>query len=195
MPPAGSVKAKSVALAEGKFQIVTTFGGKLAGPSSRSSCSIFRPAEWSIWAISLRAAANGLPTSISASRPRRWPSFIGRRSISGLDGSPLQLAGKTFPKGLAIPSRTKVTYKIAGKGKRLKALAGIDDSVREAGHVHLVISGDGKTLYDGQIVGRNPPVDLDLDVAGVKKLNILVDFGEGLDVGNYLDLCDARIVK
>ena len=100
-----------------------------------------------------------------------------------------------YPKGLAIPSRTSLTYKITGKGKRLKAVAGIDDGVREAGGVHLVISGDGKTLYDGKIVGRQDPVDLDLDVSAVKRLNILVDFGEGLDVGNYLDLCDARIVK
>ena len=84
---------------------------------------------------------------------------------------------------------------MSGKGKRLKALAGIDDSVREAGSARLIITGDGKTLYDGKILGRDEPVDLDLDVAGVKRLNIVVDFGEGLDVGNYLDLADARIVK
>jgi hypothetical protein len=32
-------------------------------------------------------------------------------------------------------------------------------------------------------------------VTGVRKLTILVDYGQDLDVGDYFDLADARIVK
>jgi hypothetical protein len=112
-----------------------------------------------------------------------------------LDGGPLRLNRTVYAKGMSMPSRTTLSFKIAGKGQRFKALAGIDESVGAAGAVRLQITGDGKKLYDGKITGRDKPVDLDVDVAGVRRLNILVDFGEGLDVGNYLDLCDARIVK
>ena len=190
------VNAASVTRAEGQdLKIVTNFGGTISRPLEYLKLLDFSAGRM-LYLGDLPMAANEWTPLVDFGKAATSLTKFYRPQVDrSLDGSPLQLAGNIYPKGLAIPSRTTVTYKITGKGKRFKALAGIDDSVREAGQVHLVISGDGKTLYDGQIVGRNPPVDLDLDVAGVKRLNILVDFGEGLDVGNYLDLCDARIVK
>ena len=39
------------------------------------------------------------------------------------------------------------------------------------------------------------PVKLDLDVTGVVELEIFVDFGEQNEVGDCLDLADAKVVK
>ncbi len=67
--------------------------------------------------------------------------------------------------------------------------------MRDIGHVQLVISADGKKLFDQPIAGSDGAVPIDLDVSGAKRLSILVDFGDGLDAGDYLNLADARIVK
>jgi catechol 2,3-dioxygenase-like lactoylglutathione lyase family enzyme len=78
---------------------------------------------------------------------------------------------------------------------KFKALAGIDEAVQTAGHVVLKISADGKQLFSAPVAGTAAAVQLDLDVAGARKLQILVDYGEELDTGDYLNLVDARIVK
>ena len=79
--------------------------------------------------------------------------------------------------------------------KKFKAVAGIDDSVRDVGGVRLVISADGKKIFDKSISGSEGPVNIDLDIAGAKRLTLLVDYGAGLDAGDYLDLAEARILK
>jgi hypothetical protein len=189
------IKAMSVALANGELKIVTTFGAELTRPLESLKLLDFSPGRMIYLSGLPIASSEWTPLVDFGKQADSMPKFYRAREDRGLDTDALQVSGKTYPKGIAIPARTALVYKIAGKGKRFKALAGIDDSVHETGAVRLVISGDGKTLFDGRIVGREPPVDLDLDVSGVKRLNILVDFGEKLDVGNYLDLCDARIVK
>ncbi|HEV3416219.1 MAG TPA: NPCBM/NEW2 domain-containing protein [Pirellulales bacterium] len=191
----GRMKAKSVTLADGQFKIAATFGGSLTRPVESLKLLDFSPGKMAYLSDLAPISSDWTPFVDFGKEAESLARFYRPQIDRGLDNGALRLAGKTYPKGLSIPSRTALIYKITGKGKRFKALAGIDDGVRQAGSVHLVIGGDGNVLYEGKISGRNPPVELDLDIAGVKRLNILVDFGEGLDVGNYLDLCDARIVK
>jgi hypothetical protein len=67
--------------------------------------------------------------------------------------------------------------------------------VRDSGSVHLVIAGDGKTLWEGDIRGTDPPQELEVGIEGVKRLEITADYGDDLDIGDYLDLCEARVTK
>jgi NPCBM/NEW2 domain-containing protein len=121
--------------------------------------------------------------------------FLWPREDRSLDSGPLQLDGRPYERGLAIHSRTRLTYRLRGDFRRFKATAGIDDSVRPAGHVRLVIHGDGRVLFEADVAGTDAPKLLDLDVSGVRRLMILVDFGENLDTADHLDLCEARVVK
>lgn len=117
------------------------------------------------------------------------------RQNRNLEAGPLRLDGKTYTKGIALHSRTKVVYRLPDRFRRLKATVGIDDAVRPSGHVRLVIDGDGRVLFEKEIAGTDPPLSLDLDLTGVRRISILVDFGEQLDVGDHLDICNARIIK
>ena len=119
-------------------------------------------------------------------QPRRDASF---------DGSKLLLRGQSYEKGLALHSRTTMTFRLPRDARRFLAVAGIDDRVQDSGHVRLLISGDGKPLFDRQIAGRDEVVEIGLDVANVRRLTLLVDFGDGLDFGDHLNLCNARITK
>lgn len=122
-------------------------------------------------------------------------ALFGPRPDRSLSGGPLELGGKVYAKGLALHSRTELVYRLAEPYRRFSAVAGIDDRVRPRGNVRLTVRGDGKVLFDATIAGVDPPRELDLDIRGVRRLSILVDFGEDLDVADHLDLCDARLVK
>ena len=113
----------------------------------------------------------------------------------GFDGAPLKLDGKTYAKGLALHARTEVGFRLPGKFRRFKALVGIDDSVRAAGDLQLEIRGDNKMLWEGRITGTEAARPLDLDIAGVKRIEILVDFGADLDIADVVDLCEARVTQ
>jgi hypothetical protein len=127
-----------------------------------------------------------------------WEIFLYEyRRDRSLDGPLITLKGKSYPRGLAMHSKTTLRFRIAGEYTRFLAVAGIDDSVAELGHiVQLIVTGDGKPLFDGEIKGREAPRPLDLDVTGVRDLEIVVDFGSDIsDIGDHLDLADAKLVK
>jgi len=125
-------------------------------------------------------------------QPRKDRGFDGKKLKLRVAGDPRP---KEFNKGLAIHSRTLMIYRLDGKFRRFQALAGIDASVKEAGHVRLVIHGDTKQLFEGVISGDADAVPLDLDVTDCRRLKILVDFGDDLDIADHLDLCNARVIK
>ena len=132
------------------------------------------------------STAKKLPSIDRLSAPRNDRNF---------DSNPLQLAGTEYEKGLAIRSRTEMSYSLPGSFSRFKAIAGIDDFVRPQGRVRLLIRGDNAVLLDVPISGADAPKTIDLDLAGVRKLTILVDFGNTVGFGDHLDLCNARITK
>jgi hypothetical protein len=107
----------------------------------------------------------------------------------------LSLLGKSYAKGLAIQSRTVLVFRLPGKFRSFRALAGIDDAVRPDGNVKLQIFGDERPLFEAQITGRDrQAVPLNLDLTGVNRLKIVVDFN-GDEVSDHLDLCEARILQ
>jgi hypothetical protein len=117
------------------------------------------------------------------------------RRDRNLDGGPLRLGNKTYSRGLCIHSKTFLRYRIGGDYRRFQAVMGIDQIVGQRGNVHVVISGDGKTLLETDVTGFDEPQPLDLDVSGVRDLEILVDFGGDLDIADHLDLADAKVIK
>jgi hypothetical protein len=134
---------------------------------------------------------------IAAGKPlASWSEFFRPRNDQSLRSGPLELGGKSYKKGLALHSRTTMVYRIAGRFRRFKALAGIDDRFRPRGSVRLVIRGDDQVLLKLTVAGTDgQPQPIDVDLGGVRRLTILVDFGDDLDVAGHLDLCEARIVK
>jgi hypothetical protein len=79
--------------------------------------------------------------------------------------------------------------------RQFRATAGIDFRVREHGNVRLVIRGDDQQLFAEDIAGADPPRELAINIAGARRLEIFVDYGANLDIGDHLNLCNARLVK
>jgi hypothetical protein len=124
------------------------------------------------------------------------------RRDTNLDGGPISLGGKSYSRGLALHSRTTLRYRIGGDYRRFHAVAGIDDRLRGVGgYVYLVVRGDGKVLFDAELRDGDSPRPLDVDVTDIRDLEIFCDFCKGtelsdlLDIGDHLDLAEARVVK
>lgn len=109
---------------------------------------------------------------------------------------PLMIGGQTFDQALRVHSRTTLTYRLREDHQQLLATIGIDERFRDLGAVQLRISGDGKVLFEQEIAGRDAPQELAVDIRGVRRLTLLVDYGtDGDDRGDHLLLCNARLTK
>jgi hypothetical protein len=187
-------QASKIALSD-KLQLITPAGLTLSCPREILVSVDFSPGkiiylsdlkpESSVWTPFFNTAKN-LPILEQFYAPRQDRNF---------QSKPLQLAGTEYAKGLAICSRTEMVYRLPEGFSRFKAVAGIDDSVRPRGNVRLLIRGDNNVLLDMTAAGTDPPRTIDLDIGGARKLIIIVDFAERGGFGNYLDLCNARIIK
>lgn len=138
----------------------------------------------------------------------RWTPYFGRegsipsleklyrpRRDTAFDSSPIVLDGIQYERGLALHSRTEMTYRLPEPFERFQALAGIDDRLRPRGNVQLQILGDDRVLYDAIIAGTNSATPIDVSLKGVKTLTILVNFGSDLDLGDHLILAEAKLLK
>jgi len=102
---------------------------------------------------------------------------------------------KSFSKGVAIRSRNELVYRLPTGFKQFVALAGIEPATSSTGDVRIKIYGDDRSLFDADIAGDEAPREIKLDIAGFKRLKIVVDFGQNLDTGDWLNLCEARLIK
>ena len=109
---------------------------------------------------------------------------------------PMLLQGEAYQNGLALHSRTRLTYRLSQDYKRFLAYVGIDDRHSNEGNIFLRISGNQRVLFEGEVQGGSDPIELDIDIRGVRRLTILVDFGQDdTDLGDHLNLCNARFTK
>lgn len=142
------------------------------------------------------ASVNFTPRqSGGASDPNYAKLFSFKRDRALLDDGPLLVDGQEYRKGLTMASRTEVTYVLPEGYRRFRALAAIDDRAGGRGNVELVITADGRELERRVVDGAAEPVRLDIDIAGVRRLTILADWGEYGDRNDDLNLCEARITK
>ncbi len=126
------------------------------------------------------------------------PAFVQDRAFYAPELKPMGL--RAFSRGLCIRPQTTLRYRLGGEYRRFQALVGIDESVKDGnGDCDLTISGDGKQLVKLRMTSRDTARPIDLDVADVVVLEITVGFGgdaaTNVDLGDNLDLADAKLIK
>ncbi|HVX63841.1 MAG TPA: NPCBM/NEW2 domain-containing protein [Pirellulales bacterium] len=129
-------------------------------------------------------------------QPPLLEEFYRPRWNQALSGGALMLGGVRYGKGIAMYGGSEVTYRLPeGRFGKLKALAGIDDRARPGGNARLLVYGDDKLLFEAALNGRDQPVPVEVDLTGVNRLKLKAEFGDEQEVLDYLDVCDARILK
>ena len=110
--------------------------------------------------------------------------------------SPLRLAGTTYEHGLGMRARTEVGYRLDGHWKRFRARCGLDsEAARGSRGAVFKVFGDGKPIFDKQVLPGDLPVPVDLDLSGVRELVLVLEPGPGLEVGDYGNWADARLLR
>lgn len=187
--------AQSIAVANNEVSWTTPTGLKLTRPLASLVRLDFSQGKVVYLSDLKPESVDWLPYfSIGKELPSRT-AFYAPRQDKALGAGPLQVGGQRYKKGLAIHSRTTLVYRLPDRFGRFVAIAGIDDRVRPRGNVQLTVRGDDRELFSETISGSDGPKPLDLDVSGVRRLTIVVDFGEDLDIADHLDLCEARFIK
>lgn len=120
------------------------------------------------------------------------PPIGNDRSVAGGE---LRCGGRIFERGLGLRSFTRLDYTLNGRYETFVAETGIDDLVRPQGVAALQVLGDGRELYDTTVCGSRPPMTIRVDVRGVRELSLIVDYGDGIDVSDYVVCGGARLLK
>ena len=184
------LNAKSIVMTDKKSIIVeTTTGVKIEYPALTAIAKF----DFSAGAMRFLSALN--PIKVEMSDPVGLPPEPYRRDRS-LDNDKIRIDKIPYERGLAIHSKTVLTYDLGGQYKIFQALAGIDDCVEGENVVTLTIETDlaAKPLFKETFKkGETKSKMLNLNVLNVKQLRITVE-SEFL-IGGQLDLADAKVLK
>jgi len=122
-------------------------------------------------------------------------AFFAPRFDRSAAGAPLMHDGQQCARGVTLRSRSEIEFDLPEGYQRFKAGVGIDDAFRPHGNARVVVRGDDRVLAETHPAGTRPAEWIDVDITGVRRLSILVDFGEDMDLGDQVNCCEARIVK
>ncbi|TWT35563.1 NPCBM/NEW2 domain protein [Posidoniimonas corsicana] len=122
------------------------------------------------------------------------------RRDSSYSGKPITLRGPngdllTFAKGIAIRSRGEVSYAVPAGFSWLRATAGLDPAPRVRSNAVLKVLADGREVFTQGFRSGDPPIELQLPIAGVGAVTLVVDYGGNADAGDNLHLGNARFTK
>ena len=201
-----SIPARTIALAQSALEVTTPAGISVSIPLDQVVAADFsagklaflsdlKPTE-SRW-TPLIATPAGAQIARRHGEPRNDLSFAGSALTLLWKDDPLpdRRDIRTYAKGLALRSRTELTYRLPDKMRRFRTVAGIDPLSASQGHVELEILGDDRVLWQGEIDGQRPPVEIDVELGSARRLQIRVDYGKNLDYGDRLHLVEASVTK
>jgi hypothetical protein len=190
-------QARQLALTDGRLEVTTPAGAKLVQPIEGLQELDFSLGKLRYLSDLEPQSTEHTPYFGIEGKKLESDRYYQPRMDRSFDGGPLRLETATHEKGIALKSRTRLVYRLPGDFSRFEALAGIDAGVAPLGDVKLTIRGDNaaQPLLEAEIRGGDPPLPLSIDIQGQKRLEIEVDFGGGGDVGDYLNLCEARIIQ
>lgn len=117
-------------------------------------------------------------------------------------GQPMLLRdekGKTaraFTRGLGVHGPCRITYDLAGRYERFIALAGIDESGGQWADANVIVKVDGREVFRADHVGwQQAARRINVDVAGAKRLTLIVESGEHFDVQDRVNWAEARLIR
>jgi hypothetical protein len=170
-----------------KWQVETPWGQLVKLPSAE------------IRSVRFRGGQMAYLSDLEPSKVEETPYFGRRcpyRRDVALDGSPLKLDDQPVEKGLAVHSRSALTYDLDRRYATFEALVGFDTLGGKKGRVECRVFADGKELYaNPDLRADAPPVHLSLPVSGAEQLRLLVDFGPDEDTGDRVIWANARLYR
>jgi hypothetical protein len=150
----------------------------------------------STWLLrDLQLAGGRLTATTPANVSIELPFQVRNRPPLGADS--FRIAGRKFDNGLSLHSPVKLVYRVPEGFRKFIAIAGVDDSIVAPGCFNLIITGDGKELarHSFNSDQSRQAIPIELDLSNVRRVSIALEAADGQDIGDQLDLCEARFTK
>jgi len=102
---------------------------------------------------------------------------------------------KSYNRGIRVHGGSELLYEIPKGFRLLQLVAG--PAPENAGTCTAVFSvvGDQKRLHEQSFSIGSKPVELTIDVTGVRRLKLIIDAADGEDFGDVLHLCQPKLIK
>jgi len=198
------VPASKLTLEKETFAIVTAGGLTASVPAAQVSSADYGLGKIRSLADVPRQASYDKvnPLWTDEDQARLQPLRIDHVPWGRTQPTPLRTGGRSYTKGIWLHSGTTVRFQLDRQYRKLQATAGIDENPagreRVQPRVRLAISGDGKPLFEKVIAWNDAAVPLDLDLTGVRTLELQVtsaDKSPFYGACEHLDLVDAKLIK
>jgi hypothetical protein len=116
------------------------------------------------------------------------------RKDRNLDGGPIMLQDKTYPKGLSMYAGADMTYNLEGKYKEFKAQLGADAQIADEGQGKVIVSiyCDGEKRFTSDVTTKAArPVAI--NVKDVSTLRIVVSGTNFTNYAGHATLANAHV--
>ncbi len=121
-----------------------------------------------------------------------WPYRV-NRSVAN---RPMRIGDQHFEQGIGVHSQSTLTYDLPDAFSRLAAVIGIDAAVAPRGNVVFRVTVDGKEVFNsGPVTGRDEPRPVNVPIEGARRIQLIVEFGEELDIGDQANWGNVRVIK
>ena len=107
----------------------------------------------------------------------------------------LTLGGQVFDKGLYAHSSARYVFPVAGKWKTFTATIGLQDGAADQGSAIFTVRGDGHEMYRSKMLRVGQRLDVKVNIAKVKELELLTDGGEGHNHNSWAIWADAKVQR
>ena len=124
-----------------------------------------------------------------------WPYRRDRNILNG----PLVVAGRSYAKGLGMPTSARLTYRLGSKQRtRFVASVAVDDIAGGRGSVVFCVyfhhDGDWQEAFVSPVVrGGDPPVAVSVELGDAKQLALVTKFADRGDECDYANWLEARL--
>ncbi len=110
------------------------------------------------------------------------------------DGRQLQIAGKTYARGVGVHADSRITYFLGRSCSQFEADVGVDDEVGNGGSVRFQVLADGNVVAKtGTLTGASAAQHVVADLTGANEVSLVVtDAGDGLRY-DHADWAHARV--
>ena len=112
------------------------------------------------------------------------------------DGGPLMLDGVRYGKGVGVHAPARIAFALDGSYERFRSDIGIDDEAGAGGSAVFEVWADGLLLFtSATMTGSSPTEKIDIDIAGKRQLELIVnDAGDG-KTSDHADWAQARLER
>lgn len=102
---------------------------------------------------------------------------------------------RTFSKGWGTRSRSRLVFDLPPGFNRLNGWVGIDTGTQGRGNCQAIVLLDDIQVFSQTITGDATAVPLDVPVQGGRRLELRVETGEELDLADWVNWADLRLLK